>query len=496
MGIYKLSGIRIPKLWGYEEWKLSCMDGAVCMTEDGTPLDKLVSDMPLLFKIIKADDVLSVQVHPDNTYAAENEGCNGKTEMWYILDADEGSGIYVGFKRPLSRDELEAAIKNNTIKDELLFHEVKRGDAIFIPAGMCHAIGSGLTIAEIQQSSDITYRLYDWDRVSADGSHRELHIEKSLDVINTSIPSKVISSEGSSYKALAECEYFDVIKIKINKKASFSIDSAFCAFYILSGHGSCEGTLLEKGDTVYSDSNELTLCGELEILMFSEHGKITKKPLKAAIFDLDGTLLDTVEDLAYSVNAALEENGFPTHPTDKYFYFVGNGAKNLIKRALPEGASEDDFTKVYARFGEIYKEHWNVATKPYSGIPEMISELKKDGVLLAILSNKPHERTVEIAQCFFPGVFDVVYGGRPNIPLKPDPYALLEVVRELGVTVEDSFYMGDSGSDMETGRNAGIYSAGAVWGFRTADELMSHGASILVNTASEALEAARNYFKE
>jgi len=490
MSIYKLNGIKVPKLWGYEEWKLSCMEGAVCTTSDGTPLDSIAKEMPLLFKIIKADDVLSVQVHPGNEYAAKYENSFGKTEMWYILDAEKGAGIYAGFKRPLSRDELEAAIKNNTIKDELNFHEVKPGDSVFIPSGMCHAIGGGLTIAEIQQSSDITYRLYDWDRVSADGTKRELHIDKSLDVTDTSMPANLISSDG----LIATCEYFDVFKTTIIKRDTYTLDSGFCAFYVLSGSGSCGDIELAAGDTIYCDDSELTIKGDLDILIFSEHGILNRKAKKAAIFDLDGTLLDTVEDLAYSVNKALEENGYPTHATEKYFHFVGGGAKNLIKQVLPENYTEEEYNKVYSRFGEIYKDHWNVFTKPYDGIMDMISELQKDDVLLAILSNKPHERTVEIAECYFPGVFDVVYGGRPDIPLKPNPYSLLEVVKELGTTVEDSFYMGDSGSDMETGRNAKIYSAGATWGFRSAEELSSHGADILVNNASEALEAMRNHF--
>ncbi|NLD88103.1 MAG: HAD family hydrolase [Clostridiales bacterium] len=214
----------------------------------------------------------------------------------------------------------------------------------------------------------------------------------------------------------------------------------------------------------------------------------------AVIFDLDGTLLDTVEDLAYSANTALTEHGYPIHETEKYHYFVGKGAKNLIKNVLPEHTSEETKSEVLRRFGEIYANHWNVDTKPYAGITELLAFLKEDGVGMAVISNKPHDRTLDAVDFYFPRMFDVVFGERPNAPLKPDPTSIYEILTILDVKREDVIYIGDSGSDMKTGRNADVYSIGAVWGFRTAEELTDNGADILAYTAYEAKKIIADRF--
>lgn len=212
---------------------------------------------------------------------------------------------------------------------------------------------------------------------------------------------------------------------------------------------------------------------------------------RTAVFDLDGTLLDTIDDLAYAVNTALEEYGYPTHAREKYFYFVGNGARNLIRRALPQDVETSVYEAVYSRYSRIYEERWHHFTKPYEGIEELLAYLREHGVRLAVVSNKIHDRTRAVIGHYFPGVFDVVLGNRPDVPLKPDPAAVFEALEAMGGTPARSFYLGDTAVDIETGKNAGIYTAGALWGFRTAEELSSAGADILCADPAAALTAAR-----
>ena len=214
----------------------------------------------------------------------------------------------------------------------------------------------------------------------------------------------------------------------------------------------------------------------------------------AAVFDLDGTLLDTIDDLAYAVNTALTENRFPTHPREAYFYFVGNGARTLVQRALPQDVEKTVFETVYARYSELYEAHWNVFTKPYDGILDLLAALRADGIPLGVVSNKVHDRTLEVIDTFFPNTFDAVFGNRPGVPLKPDPAGVFDALAALGSDPAHAFYLGDTGVDIETGKRAGIYSAGALWGFRTAEELTAAGADILCTAPSDALAAARALF--
>lgn len=214
----------------------------------------------------------------------------------------------------------------------------------------------------------------------------------------------------------------------------------------------------------------------------------------AAVFDLDGTLLDTIDDLAYAVNTALTENGFPTHPREAYYYFVGNGARTLVQRALPKDVEKTVFETVYARYSELYEAHWNVFTKPYDGILDLLAALRADGVPLGVVSNKVHDRTLEVIDTYFPNTFDAVFGNRPGVPLKPDPAGVFDALAALDCDPSHAFYLGDTGVDIETGKRAGIYSAGALWGFRTADELTQAGADILCASPSDALAAARAFY--
>ena len=170
---------------------------------------------PILIKLIDAKQNLSIQVHPSDEYALQNEGQFGKSEMWYIVDAKPGAGVYCGFKRQLKPEDVARALRQNRILDVLNFIEVQKGDSIYIPAGTVHAICGVLLICEVQQNSSLTYRLYDYDRVDANGKKRELHIEKSLKVIDSSRVSKVnagVLDLDDETRLLASCKYFEVLE--------------------------------------------------------------------------------------------------------------------------------------------------------------------------------------------------------------------------------------------------------------------------------------------
>ena len=202
----------------------------------------------------------------------------------------------------------------------------------------------------------------------------------------------------------------------------------------------------------------------------------------AVLFDLDGTLIDTLEDLGDSVNRVLTRKGFPTHTMDAYRYFVGDGALKLITRALPE--RERDNETVMASldaFREDYGHNWNVKTKPYEGIVEMLDMLTVHDMKMAILSNKPHDFTEQCVSQFLPKwSFQVVMGQKEPFPLKPDPGGALEVSRRLGVPPAEILYLGDTSIDMNTAKAAGMFPVGVLWGFRPAEELKESGALVLM----------------
>lgn len=225
---------------------------------------------PILIKLIDAKENLSIQVHPSDEYALRVEGEYGKTEMWYIADCDEGAYLYYGFNRDMTREEVEKRIKNNTILEVLNKVLVKRGDVFFIEAGTLHAIGGGNVICEIQQNSNTTYRVYDYDRRGKDGKPRELHVKKALDVMNYKKASEIKKPEGN---LLAKCKYFTVYKHDIDGKKSFSatLDS-FNSVIVLDGEGIVKegGKQLEikKGDSLFVPSGtEYEIEGKCEIIL-------------------------------------------------------------------------------------------------------------------------------------------------------------------------------------------------------------------------------------
>lgn len=215
---------------------------------------------------------------------------------------------------------------------------------------------------------------------------------------------------------------------------------------------------------------------------------------KACIFDLDGTLTDTLESLTYSVNATLRELGLGQITPTQCKEFVGNGARRLIGQSLqaagdPEAKCIEEAMEAY---GRIFKKYCTYHVAPYDGIVDMLKELKKQGVQLAVLSNKPHLQTKDVVATFFEeGTFVRVYGQQEGVPRKPDPAALHMILEELGVNQKECLYIGDSDVDMMTGCAAGVPAVGVTWGFRSKDVLVSHGATDIVDKPEEIISIVK-----
>lgn len=210
------------------------------------------------------------------------------------------------------------------------------------------------------------------------------------------------------------------------------------------------------------------------------------------LFDLDGTLLDTLDDLAGAMNRALVAGGWAAHPVAAYRRFVGDGAGMLARRALPPGAPETAAQAVLAAFMADYQGHWHDQTRPYLGVVEMLSALAAQGVPTAVLSNKPDRYVAPIMRHFFPGhAFAVAAGQRPGVARKPDPAGALAVAQEMGVEPGRILYLGDSDVDVRTATAAGMEPCGALWGFRGREELLASGARRLAARPGEVLEWAR-----
>lgn len=213
-------------------------------------------------------------------------------------------------------------------------------------------------------------------------------------------------------------------------------------------------------------------------------------PWRAILFDLDGTLIDTLDDLADATNRVLIARGYPPHPAAAYRYYVGEGARVLIQRALPEPArTPANVEACLAAFREDYGINWRVKTQPYPGIPAMLDGLVSRGIQLSVLSNKPHNNVVDIVSTFLGRwSFDQVFGQREGVPTKPNPTGALEVARAMQVTPAEVVFLGDSGVDMLTAVAAGMYPAGVLWGFREAEELLAAGAQVLLPDPAAVLD--------
>ena len=291
--VYKLTAATKDNLWGgnrlreygkvsssdriAEAWELSFTEGGeahlsdgrstVCAFDRETWGDNCRSFefFPVLTKFIDAREKLSVQVHPSDEYALKNEGQYGKTEMWYVVDADEGAGLYMGLKGPVSREDFLASVKDGSVEKYLSFTPVRAGDIFFIPAGTIHAIGEGTLIYEIQQNSTLTYRLYDYMRRDKDGNLRELHTERAMAV---SVLDKYegVPRDKNNPEIIGKCKYFEASKYQLNfTNKTFNVDkSSFISLTVISGEGSIDGTPVSRGDTVFcpAGAGEIEVCAQ------------------------------------------------------------------------------------------------------------------------------------------------------------------------------------------------------------------------------------------
>ncbi|MDE6275124.1 MAG: class I mannose-6-phosphate isomerase [Clostridia bacterium] len=277
-----------------ESWELACHEKGESIVVNGEFSSRRLSGVleenpqflgvkgrgfsffPILVKLIDSKSNLSIQVHPDDEYALREEGEYGKTEMWYIVEAKQGSGVYCGFKEPISKEQLGQALAEGKITDYLNFIEVQKGDCLFIPAGTVHAICGGILLCEVQQNSSITYRLYDYDRVDDKGNKRQLHIDKALDVTDTS---KVVKANENSVRVddnavtLASCKYFTASEITCQEEYNFEVgEDSFVSLTVVDGSGAimADGNCisLDLGDTVFlpAELGKVTIYGNLKAI--------------------------------------------------------------------------------------------------------------------------------------------------------------------------------------------------------------------------------------
>lgn len=207
------------------------------------------------------------------------------------------------------------------------------------------------------------------------------------------------------------------------------------------------------------------------------------------IFDLDGTILNTLDDLADSCNEILKRNNFPEHTTEEIKYMVGNGIPKLIERALPANVKKDVYTKVLQDFIEYYQTHSAIKTAPYAGMAETLEALKKKGVILAVNTNKLKEAAVELCNRYFPNIFDVIAGGKIGQEPKPAPIGVNEILAKTGILKEKAVFIGDSDVDIQTGKNSGIDAIGVAWGFRGEEFLRKNGAEKVIRICTELLSS-------
>ena len=217
-------------------------------------------------------------------------------------------------------------------------------------------------------------------------------------------------------------------------------------------------------------------------------------PFRATIFDLDGTLLDTLADIANAANSVLAARGFPAHPNASYRTFIGEGVIKLMLRALPQSQDEATVSASVGDYVREYERTWNALTKPYPGVPAMLDALAARGLKLAVLSNKPDRFTQQcVNELLAPWTFDMVLGASDQFPRKSDPASARETAKRLGVPPAECLYVGDSGIDMQTARAAGMCAVGVLWGFRGREELLKDGAQFLIKEPSEVLDLLNSH---
>ena len=285
-----------------------------------------------MIKFIDSNQPLSVQVHPDNQYALKKEGQYGKTEMWYILDCDENSYLYYGFQRKVSKEEFKQAIENGTLEQILNKIKVKKGDVFFIEAKTIHAIGKGITIAEIQQNSNVTYRVYDYNRVGADGKKRELHIDKAIEVTNTDF----IGKKYHFGSHMVSCDVFDVGVISVigEKILLCADDSSFHSLIITDGKGkiSCNGEEMDirKGDSIFVPANtgEYTVSGSVTMIKTSIPAQMTY----SVGVDIGGTTIK-IGIVDKNNNIVLRKEYITEYGWENVVNTIVNAVENMLNEA-------------------------------------------------------------------------------------------------------------------------------------------------------------------
>ena len=332
-----------------ESWELSFHKDGPTRLENGKTLQETVTAQdlgkncegfpffPMLVKLIDAKQDLSVQVHPSDSYALKNENSFGKTEMWYIVEAEEGAGIYLGFKQDVTQAEYENAIANNTLTDLLNFFEVKAGDCYFIPSGTIHAIATGCLICEIQQNSNLTYRVYDYGRRDKDGNLRELHVEKALKVTTLNkyeyAPLNLKTEQG---ELLGLSRYFTTTSVAVNGNASvFADKNSFKCLTIVDGKGNVGGKAVSAGDSLFVPAGygEVKMTGEMMVIMAEVRKYYVGIDLGGTF--IKGGIVDDLGNVIYQDKVPTEsEFGAERVATN-----IANLAKSLMERV---GLTADD----------------------------------------------------------------------------------------------------------------------------------------------------------
>ena len=263
-----------------ESWELSLNPHGLTKVEDGKTLAEVLTPektgkncekfefFSVLIKFIDAKQNLSVQVHPSDDYALKYENSYGKTESWYIVEAEEGAGIYCGFKRDTSKEEFLQSLASGEVENLLNFIPVKKGDCYFIPSGTVHAIGAGCLILEIQQNSDLTYRVYDYNRRGADGKLRELHVDKAIKVINFNKYEPKLFASGENPRVITECDYFRSRELVLNGGFTEKNANSFTCVTVTDGSGEINGEKFIKGDSFFVCADtEYTLKGTGKVIL-------------------------------------------------------------------------------------------------------------------------------------------------------------------------------------------------------------------------------------
>ena len=277
--MYKFKPILKTLVWGTENWVLSGVPGNESEVAEGPDAGKKITDIwpgefPLLIKFIDAHKDLSIQVHPDDELAARRHGCKGKTEMWYVIGAGEGAHLLSGLKTPIDPEKYVDLVAKDEIVSVLDRYDVAPGDVFFLPAGRIHAIGGGCYLAEIQQTSDITYRIYDYNRPGLDGKPRQLHTEQAKDAIDYSVlPDYRTHYEPRANEAvrLAQCPYFTTDLLDVDAPYEAAVDSEFLIVICTEGCGKVNGTALQAGEAALLMREDLKVEPQGRMKMLTTH---------------------------------------------------------------------------------------------------------------------------------------------------------------------------------------------------------------------------------